>query len=314
LAQRHIITCEYPPAVGGVSDYTRVVAEGLAAVGEEVEVWCPTADNSERWAAAVGESTGGGARGVSVRREMGRFAPADLARVGRLLDARPAPRRLLVQYVPHGYGYRSLNVAFCLWLWARAALKGDEIEVMVHEPCLAFGEGTRKQDAAGAAHRLMAALLLRAARRVFVSTPAWEKSWRPYTLGKDIAFEWLPVPSTVPVCADAGRTAQVRALYGASPRGTLVGHLGTYTPHTKRYLRRLLPALLAGEAGAAVLLMGRGGERVREELLAAHPQLAGRVGATGYLAARELSAHLQACDLMLQPFPEIGRASCRERV
>src|SRR5882672_9187765 len=35
--------------------------------------------------------------GVTVHRELGRFAPADLSRTGRRLDQFPAPRRLLVQ-------------------------------------------------------------------------------------------------------------------------------------------------------------------------------------------------------------------------
>jgi hypothetical protein len=37
----HIVTGEYPPANGGVSDYTRLVARGLAARGDEVHVWAP---------------------------------------------------------------------------------------------------------------------------------------------------------------------------------------------------------------------------------------------------------------------------------
>ena len=36
-----ILTGEYPPQAGGVSDYTRLVAEGLAAVGDEVAVYAP---------------------------------------------------------------------------------------------------------------------------------------------------------------------------------------------------------------------------------------------------------------------------------
>ena len=119
MSARHLITCEYPPQAGGVADYTRLVAEGLAAVGEEVCVWCPNAPESSTEAHV--------AAGVEVRREFGSFSPSDLARVGRLLDRQPAPRRLLVQYVPHGYGFRSLNLAFCLWLWTRAALKGDRV-------------------------------------------------------------------------------------------------------------------------------------------------------------------------------------------
>ena len=34
-----ILTGEYPPQSGGVSDYTRLVVEGLAAVGDEVAVY-----------------------------------------------------------------------------------------------------------------------------------------------------------------------------------------------------------------------------------------------------------------------------------
>src|SRR5579862_6625194 len=41
LMEWHIITPEYPPQTGGVSDYTRLVAEGLAEKGDVVHVWCP---------------------------------------------------------------------------------------------------------------------------------------------------------------------------------------------------------------------------------------------------------------------------------
>ena len=36
----------------------------------------------------------------------------------------------------------------------------------------------------------MAAVILRAARRVFVATPAWEDYWRPCALGRGVEFEW----------------------------------------------------------------------------------------------------------------------------
>ena len=37
-----------------------------------------------------------------------------------------APRRLFVQWVPHGFGYKSLNMPFCLWVWRRAR-GGDSV-------------------------------------------------------------------------------------------------------------------------------------------------------------------------------------------
>lgn len=298
----HIVTCEYPPQTGGVGDYARLVAGGLASVGREVQVWCPSLRDD---AGDGGES----AQRVRVRRELGLFSPGDLRRAGRLLDARPGPRRLLVQYVPHGYGYRSANVAFCAWLLKRARVDGDRVEVVVHEPFLEFARGHWRQSAAAAAHRLMAALLLMAARRVWVTTPAWEELLRPFALGRAVDFRWLPVPSTVPVVEDAALTCEVRRRSDAEGASTLVGHLGTYSTHVFELLEQTLPALLARRADARALLMGRGSVEARERLLRRRPELASRLRATGRLPPRELSAHLAACDLMLQPFPD--GVSCR---
>src|SRR5207247_2476217 len=165
----HIITCEYPPQVGGVGDYTQLVAKGLFEEGERVHVWCPQSP-----------SLGAFDDGVIVHRELGQVGIRDLKRVNRRLNEFPRPRRLLVQWVPHGYGYKSMNLAFCLWLWSRAKIAGDEIDVMVHEPFLAFGEGSLKQDAVAVIHRIMAMVLLNAASRLWISIPAWESLLRPY--------------------------------------------------------------------------------------------------------------------------------------
>ncbi|MET0626297.1 MAG: glycosyltransferase [Pyrinomonadaceae bacterium] len=290
----HVITCEYAAGGGGVADHTRLVAGGLAAEGDRVCVWCP---------AAEGEAEGAEG-GVSVRSELGSFRPSDLRRAGRALDGFAAPRRLLVQWVPHGYGYRSMNVWFCLWLWARAFVRGDEVTLVVHEPFLAFGEGSRRQDAVALVHRLMTLVLLSSARRVWTTIPKWEECWRPYALGRRVPFGLLPVPSTTPVTASAEEAAATRALY-ATARVKLVGHFGTYGELIAGRLRRLLPRLLSDEeTECAVLLLGRGGDAMRESLVRECPRLANRIHAAGTLAPEALSRHLAACDLLVQPFPD----------
>lgn len=290
----HLITCEYPPRIGGVADHTRLVAEGLAAEGDRVHVWCP---------AAEGESAEPSA-GVSVRRELGRFRPSELRRAGRALDRFAAPRRLLLQWVPHGYGYRSMNVWLCLWLWGRAFLRGDDLTIIVHEPFLAFGEGSRRQDAVALVHRLMTMVLLSSARLVWTTIPKWEKCWRPYTLGRRVPFGWLPVPSTTPVVATVDEAAATRALY--APAGVpLVGHFGTYGELIAGTLRELLPRLLSDEESrCGVLLLGRGSDAMRAELLRTRPELAGRIHAAGTLPPEGVSRHLAACDLLVQPYPD----------
>jgi glycosyltransferase involved in cell wall biosynthesis len=241
------------------------------------------------------------ASGVFVHRELGRFTPADLRRAGKLLDAFNAPRRLLVQWVPHGYGYQSMNLPFCLWLWNRAARRRDTVEVMVHEPYLAFGEGSWKQSGVAAAHRLMTVVLLGAAQRVWMSIPAWEECWRPYALGRSLPFRWLPVASNIPVIEDPEGSRVVHARY--APAGEqIAGHFGTYDRNASALLLKIVPALLRERSGCVLLLMGRGSLTLREELIAREPELASRVRATGTLAAADLSLHIAACDLMLQPY------------
>lgn len=290
----HIITSEYPPAPGGVSDYARSVAAGLAAAGEAVHVWCPPVGADQSACSTPG---------VSVHAELGGMRPADLRRVGRALDRLPAPRRLFVQWVPHGYGYRSMNLPFCLWLWRRARLKGDAVELMIHEPFLAFGEGSRKQSAVAAVHRVMIALLLHAARRVWMSIPAWEKSLRPYALGRRLPFVWLPVASNIPRADDPEGVREVRARY--APGGELVvGHFGTYGRNIADLLESSVPVLLGDCENVVLLLLGRGGEQLRDRLARDYPGLRGRIHAPGALGAAELSRHVGACDVMFQPYPD----------
>lgn len=301
LPEWHLITCEYPPQLGGVSDYTYLVASGLAATGDAVHVWCPSSD---------GEPPN--APGVIVHTELGGIAPADLRRVGQMLNQFAAPRRLLVQWVPHGYGYQSMNLSFCLWLWRRAAFNHDRIDIMVHEPYLAFGEGSWKQSAAAVVHRIMTSVLLNAACRVWVSIPAWEKSWSPYTLGRRVPFAWLPVPSNIPVVDDPVGVRSLRDRY--APTGSLiVGHFGTYGRHIKELLMSFLPAFLHSDTNHVLLLLGRGGESLRGELVHGNFALTQRIHATGSLGPIDLSKHLSACDVMIQPYPD-GVSSRRTSV
>jgi glycosyltransferase involved in cell wall biosynthesis len=297
----HIITSEYPPQSGGVSDYTRGVAAGLASRGDEVHVWCAGQVPAEAEAA-----------GVTVHRELGKISPADLDRVGRQLDGFPGPRRILVQWVPHGYGYRSMNVAFCWWLRNRAVRCGDRVEIMVHEPYLSFGKGSPRQSAVAAVHRLMTMILLRAAERVWTSIPHWEGTWRPYALGRRIPFQWLPIPSNIPVAHDPGRVRDVRRRYAPDGR-ILLGHFGTFGWPITSVLEPILIAQAGQPVRQAILLMGIGSKEYRDALIRKNPQLTPMIEATGPLTAEELSCHVAACDLLIQPYPD-GVSSRRTSV
>jgi glycosyltransferase involved in cell wall biosynthesis len=282
----HMITGEYPPQPGGVSDYTYHVAHTLADAGETVTVWCPSAD---------GPTPGDGR--VSVRRELGTFRRTDLRRVAAMLDAEPEPRRLLIQWVPHAFGLRALNFPFCLWVNRRA--KRDRVDVLVHEAFVAF-EGSVKQRVAAVIQQLMMRTLLSHASRVWVTIPTWAEIIRPFA-PRRLPIEWLPVPSTIPVCHRPAETAAIRA---ARPAGTtqIIGHFGTYGPHVASELREWLEVLCESVPQAAILLLGRNADRFRTEFLRLHPDAADRIIAPGEQSVEALSAHIAACDLFVQPY------------
>jgi glycosyl transferase family 1/glycosyl transferase family 4 len=283
----HILTSEYPPDIGGVSEYTRQVAEALVAAGDDVHVWCPR---------QAGES---GSRVVQVHGEMGGIGPADLRRLDRCLNEHEAPRRLLVQWVPHGFGYRSMNLWFCLWLATRA-WRGDHVQLMVHEPYVEFS-GPLRYRAMAAVHRLMTIVLLAASRQVWMSIPAWEARLRPYALGRRLRMEWLPVPGSAEPTATP--PPMQRREYATDWR-PVIGHFGSYGREVSSLLEERLAAILEHESTPSVLLIGAGGDTLRQTLVRRNAEWTSRVHATGFVAPADLSGVIGLCDLFVQPYPD----------
>jgi len=283
----HIITGEYPPQPGGVSDYTRLVARGLADAGDPVIVWAPPATGSDTPHS-----------GVDVRRLPDRFGPRSLKRISDDLDGSKTPHRLLIQYVPHAFGWKAANLPFCLWLRSR---KRDGIWVMFHEVSYPFDRhGGLKLNALAGVNRIMASLVGGAAERAFVSIPAWRSALGAVTAA-GTSVTWLPVPSGIPRVQDAQATAMIRAQYGGGR--PLIGHFGTYGRLIIPLLERCLDRIVDPSA-SRVLLLGHGSDAACQALVTKNPKLRDRVYGVGALEPADLSRHISACDVMLQPYPD----------
>ena len=265
-----------------------LIAEGLAEAGDDVHVWCPPG------------SDGGAGLRVKIHPDLGRIGPRDFRAVDCLLDKFAPPRRLLVQWVPHGFGWHSMNLPFCLWVHRRAR-RGDRVELMVHEPFLEFRGGRVHHGVMAAIHRLMTIVLLNAASRIWIAIPAWERLLRPYALGRRVRFDWLPIPSLI-APGDIAEASTIRQKYAG--HGNLLGHFGTFNPDVSRLIVERLPGAMAGKPSTSLLLLGVGSERFRAELISAYPNLRERVHAVGFVPASQLGAYLSACDVCVQPYPD----------
>src|SRR5215831_9982120 len=224
----HILTGEYPPASGGVGDYTARLADALAAAGDIVTVWTP---------------------GQSLPDRFGRKSQRVLR------DAlSKTPGIVLLQYVPNALGARGLNLPFCLWLRG-IARGGTDVRVMFHEPYFYFTIARPWRNALALVQRAMARVLLdAAAKTAYISTETWRRYLTPRNAS---SLEVLPIPSNITPAPSTDATARHRR--AMAPGGQLVvGHFGTYGDHVERELFRLLPALAGRCATVRFAFIGHG--------------------------------------------------------
>ncbi len=285
----HLLTGEYPPEGGGIADYTQLLARALADAGRQVHVWTP---------ARVEPSASGG--GVEVHGMPGLSGPT-LREVSVELDRCPAPRRLLVQYAPQAWGRRGMNVAFCRWVLARRRA-GDDVRVMFHEPFFPFGWQRPRRNFLALVNRWMAALLLEASTRAYVSIAAWEPMLRPFAWS-GLELTVLPIPSTIPFVNDPTRVAALRRELSEDGTRPVFVHFGTYGELITPMLLEALATLITRRPDARILLLGDNGpafaDRVRRI-----PRIGDALAAPGRLDAHDVSLHLQASDVAIQPYPD----------
>jgi hypothetical protein len=263
-----------------------MVAAGLVERGSSVHVWCPIAEESVDGALHIHrlpDDFGAGTRRV-------------------LEEAFTAtPGRIVLEYVPNALGARGANVLFCLWL-LRMRQRSMDVRVMFHEPYFYFSWGSPSRNALAAVQRLMAAVLIRASRVAYLSTPAWVGYLRPW--GSSTMIE-SPIPATVDTTSSVASIERWRAVFAVGdPDAMIVGHFGTFGDHMTRELMAVAPAVLRTAARSRFVFVGRGGEAFAAALTARDPALATRVYATGTLSRTDVAAALRACDVMLQPYPD----------
>ncbi len=288
-ARWHIVTPELPPDCGGVGDYTVQVAEALAKAGDSVSLYVPPTPTPRR-----------PIDGVEIVSLADRFAARSIRELAAQLDRDPNTR-LLIQYVPAVFGRRGTNVPFCRWLSSRRQA-GTDVRIMFHEPYL-YLRWRPDHIVTAFTQRAMAAILLDAATHLYLSTDTWRRYLGRLRANAIQDAVTLPIPSAI------SRVDAVQAVHAsrtlAIGRSTyLVGHFGSYGHHIAPMLRRVLADMLLSDGRVAVLCTGAGSDRFVDDFVTRHPTLRGRVVASGRASADDISVQLQACDVLVQPYPD----------
>jgi glycosyltransferase involved in cell wall biosynthesis len=283
----HFITGEYPPQPGGVSDYTYEVAKALVGEGDIVHIWTPS------WPAAVSAVSG-----IEIHPLPRGFGIRWLAELSHGLRRYPAPHNIVVQYVPHMYGWKSMNLAFCCWLLMQ---RNRNVIVMFHEVAYPFRAGQpRKHDILAIVHRFMAWIVLRSADFAFTSTDRY-RTLLHQLAPSNSEVGTLRICSNIPFGISPNDVSRARLEKSANPHYT-VGVFSSFSRETCDLLDPVVACVLENPS-IRVVLIGPAHSFV-DSLTTQFPSFAGRITSTGRVQASTAGPYLQDCDVLLQLFPD----------
>jgi glycosyltransferase involved in cell wall biosynthesis len=260
--------------------------------GDRVHVWSPAVDTE---ASHVDSS--------EVHALPRGFGFGWLRELNRRLKNYQGPRNILIQYVPHMYGWKSMNLAFCWWIFRQ---RKHNVYLMFHEVAFPFRDGQRlRHTLLAVVHRMMAWVILRSARHSFTSTDLHLALLR--TLGKDQeSISLLRICSNIPTESYVSNGIAPREREHSRGLFT-VGIFSNFNASLREVLAPAIGAILQNPQ-IELLLLGPG-ESFREELTKKFPHAADRIKTTGRLNVAHVGEHMRRCDALLQLYPEGAMAA-----
>ena len=197
-----------------------------------------------------------------------------------------------------------MNLPFVAWVLIRRVRQRDDVRVMFHEVAFPWVRRPMRHNVLAAVHRVMAAVMLRACTRAYVSIPGWVPLLRRLGAGR-LPIAWTPIPSNVPEEASpiavAARRAELTRWRSDRPGSLPLRHLRC-VDHPRS--GPCPGELLGRRPDIRVLLLGAGGDRWRGELAGGRADWHARIIAPGSLPAPLIAEYLRACDLVIQPYPD----------
>src|SRR5262249_55940777 len=100
------------------------------------------------------------------------------------------------------------------------------------------------------------------------------------------------------------KARQARLHLACEQNTVVLGHFGTFHESTAAPVREVFAKVLAPMGDRIGLWIGRNSERCRDRFARDFPCLRDRIVATGEIGLEDVAAHLSACDILVQPYPD----------
>ncbi|MFK7825329.1 MAG: hypothetical protein AB8G05_14335 [Oligoflexales bacterium] len=290
----HLLSAFEPSFKSSIGAHTINISLGLQRSQQDVHVW-------------FGHASGAGiasnlAKGVIVHALPGGWDEQCFDHLEREFATIGGRKRILIQYTPDAFG-DALNLPLQSWM-EKSYNRGDRIGLVVHRTT---SKAERKLLALGrywkrTKERAKLKKTIGLSQEIFVSTPNWIPLLQGLSKPKIKQIIWLPVPSNVLWMENRQRAINLRKAFAPHAKA-VIGTFGSfYDKGINKKIRKLIPGLLS-HPDRVWLFLGRGSDEFVVQLKKDFPQLEAQLEKAGELDMAALSAHLQACDLMVQPYP-----------
>lgn len=275
-----IISPHFPPDHGGVSDHTNILARKLQEMGHSITV-ATAQENPEN---------SSGFRFINVKRPWG------LASLQTIIDdVKKNPTDLiLIQYTPLSFAPKAYGVFPSFALFLQKIKKQAPIKMIAHEANYPI-ELNLKGVLLGISHVTQFSIFIHFIDRIFFSHAAQKEYWSQKIPWKKPSFECSPSFSNIPVKSSVEKPSSL------DKETTYLTYFGG--THSSVQFPSLISSLKAAQKNfnekTKLLMIGTEqkdwGQRTQEHELK-------DVIFCGKLSATEVSAYLQASQLILLPY------------
>lgn len=291
----HIICPMIPPIISSIGEYALNTAKKLNRLNYEVHLW--TLSNNKNKNRNHQKHDKLYIHNISSTWENNDFRKIDL-----LLNRSNLEQKILWYYQPEITSklYHKLNN------WTEQTKKYYKIYFVLHKPLEPYYYSLNFiQLYKYLKEKRLLKKILKNIHQIFITAPYLEKNIESICNKKKLPnIHWLPLRSNVNYIKDPNKARNIRKAFAPEAQFLLGCYGSYYEKNLLKQLKRNILLLLQNHPERTFLCLGRKSEKFVATFKRNYPNLANQIESTGELDQVAISAHIQACDIMIQPYPD----------